>query len=43
MQTNDELWKGAFEDLAVDFIQKFYPDIYPFLDPNRPIEFLDKE
>lgn len=43
MQTNDELWKGAFEDLAVDFIQKFYPDIYPYLDPNRPIEFLDKE
>lgn len=43
MQTNDELWKGAFEDLATDFIQKFYPDLYPYLDPNRPIEFLDKE
>ncbi len=43
MQTNDELWKGVFEDLAVEFIQKFYPEMYPYLDLNRPIEFLDKE
>lgn len=43
MLTNDELWKGVFEDLATDFIQKFYPDLYPYLDPSRPIEFLDKE
>ena len=43
MQTNDELWKGVFEDLATVFIQKFYPDLYPYLDPSRPIEFLDKE
>jgi hypothetical protein len=45
MQTNDELWKGAIEDLAVEFIQKFYPDLYPYIDFNhpKPIEFLDKE
>lgn len=43
MQTNDELWKGALEDFAIEFIQKFYPQLYPYLDPDRPIEFLDKE
>jgi hypothetical protein len=42
MQTNDELWQGALEDFATDFIQKFYPDLYPWLDPDKPIEFLDK-
>jgi predicted transposase YdaD len=42
MQTNDELWQGALEDFATDFIEKFYPELYPWLDPNKPIEFLDK-
>jgi hypothetical protein len=45
MQTNDELWKGALEDFPLEFIQKFYPDLYPHIDLNhpQPIEFLDKE
>jgi predicted transposase YdaD len=42
MQTNDELWQGALEDFAIDFIQKFYPDLYWRVDQNKPIEFLDK-
>jgi hypothetical protein len=42
MQTNDELWQGALEDFAMDFIQKFYPQLYWYIDPNKPIEFLDK-
>jgi hypothetical protein len=45
MQTNDELWKGAIEDLPMEFLHKFYPDLYPYIDTNhpKPIEFLDKE
>ncbi len=45
MQTNDELWKGAIEDLSMEFIQKFYPTLYPYIELNdpKPIEFLDKE
>ena len=45
MQTNDELWKGAIEDLSLEFIQKFYPTLYPYIDfkQPKPIEFLDKE
>jgi predicted transposase YdaD len=42
MQTNDELWQGALEDFALDFIQKFYPELYWRIDTNKPIEFLDK-
>ncbi len=42
MQTNDELWQGAFEDFAIDFIQKFYPELYWRVDQTKPIEFLDK-
>lgn len=42
MQTNDELWQGALEDFAEEFIQKFYPKIYRQLDRSKPIEFLDK-
>jgi predicted transposase YdaD len=42
MQTNDDLWQGALEDFALEFIQKFYPDLYPWIDTNKPIEFLDK-
>ncbi len=42
MQTNDELWQGALEDFAEEFIQKFYPEIYRRLDRSKPIEFLDK-
>jgi hypothetical protein len=45
MQTNDELWKGALEDFSFEFVEKFYPDLYPFIDMDhpQPIEFLDKE
>jgi hypothetical protein len=45
MQTNDELWKGALEDFPFEFIKKFYPNLYPYLDLDhpQPIEFLDKE
>jgi hypothetical protein len=45
MQTNDALWQGAIEDLPFEFIQKFYPTLYPYIDMEHetPIEFLDKE
>jgi hypothetical protein len=45
MQTNDELWKGALEDYPLEFLKKFYPNLFPHIDFNhpQPIEFLDKE
>jgi hypothetical protein len=45
MQTNDALWQGAIEDLPFEFIKKFYPNLYPYIDfeHENPIEFLDKE
>ena len=42
MQTNDELWQGGLEDFALEFIKKFYPEIYRQLDRSKPIKFLDK-
>jgi hypothetical protein len=45
METNDELWKGALEDFSFEFLEKFYPDLYPYIDleHEKPIVFLDKE
>ena len=43
MKRDDALWKGLIEDLAVDFLKFFFPNVEEILDLNRKITFLDKE
>ena len=43
MQTYDKLWKGAIEDLIVDFLRFFYENADDTFDFSKKPEFLDKE
>jgi hypothetical protein len=43
MQTYDKLWKGIIEDLIVDFLEFFFPELCQEIDFSKKIEFLDKE
>jgi predicted transposase YdaD len=43
MQIYDKLWKGAIEDLVVDFLRFFYQDADNIFDFSKKPEFLDKE
>jgi hypothetical protein len=43
MQIYDKLWKGAIEDLIVDFLRFFYVDADNTFDFSKKPEFLDKE
>ncbi len=39
----DALWKGVIEELAIDFIDFFFPEIMEEIDFSRKFVFLDKE
>lgn len=43
MSIKDKLWKGIVEELFEDFISFFMPDLYPEIDFDKGVEFLDKE
>ena len=43
MKIKDSLWKGIVEDLFEDFISFFMPDLYPKVQFDKGVEFLDKE
>ena len=39
----DSLWKVMITSFSYQFIRRFLPDMYPYIDLNYPIEYLEQE